>query len=210
MHYAEAIRLHGSLDGYNTEWSERLHIEFAKKGYRASNHINYTSQMTSWMRCREAVAFFQQYVNWVVPPSKEATPSSEDMSIVKDGVSYAVAKVPPWPAATPATLKQVFGCVEFIPTLQAFLTSRNIPYLRATDEDTFSVFTCLMLKHTPSTSPLVTTPPNKTIHAGPLPYQSSTSTPHFDTVLSLCHTPSSTPSRPLNLSGMASCLLNRV
>jgi hypothetical protein len=58
MHYAEAIRLHGSLNGYNTEWSEWLHIEFAKKGYQASNHINYTSQMTLWMRHQEAVAFF--------------------------------------------------------------------------------------------------------------------------------------------------------
>ena len=37
MHYVEAIRSHGSADGYNTEASERLHIDYAKEGYRASN-----------------------------------------------------------------------------------------------------------------------------------------------------------------------------
>ena len=37
MHYVEVIRSHGSADGYNTEASERLHIDYAKEGYRASN-----------------------------------------------------------------------------------------------------------------------------------------------------------------------------
>jgi hypothetical protein len=37
MHYVEAIRSHGTADGYNTEASERLHIDYAKEGYRASN-----------------------------------------------------------------------------------------------------------------------------------------------------------------------------
>ncbi|KAI0338836.1 hypothetical protein BDW22DRAFT_1458874 [Trametopsis cervina] len=41
VHYVEAISEKGSLDGYNTELSERLHIDFAKAGYRAGNHCNY-------------------------------------------------------------------------------------------------------------------------------------------------------------------------
>ena len=37
LHYVNSIILFGSLDGFNSELPERLHIEYAKKGYRASN-----------------------------------------------------------------------------------------------------------------------------------------------------------------------------
>ncbi|KAG8735662.1 hypothetical protein FRC10_010291 [Ceratobasidium sp. 414] len=38
-HYVRLIREFGTPDGYNTETSERLHIDFAKMGYRASNKV---------------------------------------------------------------------------------------------------------------------------------------------------------------------------
>ncbi|KAJ7813601.1 hypothetical protein B0H14DRAFT_3477711 [Mycena olivaceomarginata] len=40
-HYVAMIWLFGSLDGYNTESPERLHIDYAKAGYRASNKRDY-------------------------------------------------------------------------------------------------------------------------------------------------------------------------
>ena len=49
IHYAAAIRSRGSADGYNTEASERLHIDYAKEGYRASNKKDYIKQMTVWL-----------------------------------------------------------------------------------------------------------------------------------------------------------------
>ncbi|KAF7311742.1 hypothetical protein MIND_00184400 [Mycena indigotica] len=45
-HYVDSIRLLGSADGYNTENTERLHIDLAKNGYRASNRRDYIQQMT--------------------------------------------------------------------------------------------------------------------------------------------------------------------
>ena len=33
-----SIQLFGSMDNYNMEQSERLHIDFAKNAYRALNH----------------------------------------------------------------------------------------------------------------------------------------------------------------------------
>ncbi|PPR02760.1 hypothetical protein CVT26_009432, partial [Gymnopilus dilepis] len=38
LHYVESIKLFGTTDNYNTEMFERLHIDFAKLGWRASNH----------------------------------------------------------------------------------------------------------------------------------------------------------------------------
>lgn len=63
-HYFDLIRLFGSADGYNTESPERLHIDYAKDAYRASNKKDYTYQMTRWLRRQEAVDRFQMYLNW--------------------------------------------------------------------------------------------------------------------------------------------------
>jgi hypothetical protein len=46
LHYIDSIILFGSLDGFNSEHLERLHIDYAKKGYHASNKHDYVIQMT--------------------------------------------------------------------------------------------------------------------------------------------------------------------
>ncbi len=48
-HYVDSIRSHGTADGYNTEGTERLHIDLAKMGYNASNRKEYIKQMTIWL-----------------------------------------------------------------------------------------------------------------------------------------------------------------
>ena len=37
IHYVKSIRLFGSLNGFNTENLERLHIDYAKKAYAVTN-----------------------------------------------------------------------------------------------------------------------------------------------------------------------------
>jgi len=63
-HYVDSIRLFGSLDGFNTENSEYLHIDYAKKAYAASNRRDYVIQMTRWLTCQEAVRWFKMYLTW--------------------------------------------------------------------------------------------------------------------------------------------------
>ncbi|KAG6816647.1 hypothetical protein H0H93_007857 [Arthromyces matolae] len=65
IHYVEAIRALGSADGYNTESPERLHIEFAKDAYRASNKRDYTEQMALWLQRREAMWICEGFCAWV-------------------------------------------------------------------------------------------------------------------------------------------------
>jgi hypothetical protein len=55
VHYTKSIRLFGSLDGFNTENLEQLHIDYAKKAYAATNRKDYTIQMTRWLNRQEAV-----------------------------------------------------------------------------------------------------------------------------------------------------------
>jgi hypothetical protein len=63
-HYVELIHRFGSADGFNTESPERLHIDYAKDAYRASNGRDYTIQMTNWLRRQEAVDRFSAYLEW--------------------------------------------------------------------------------------------------------------------------------------------------
>ena len=55
LHYASSIRLFGTTDNYNTEQSERLHIDLAKDAYRATNRKDEYAQMTTWLERREKV-----------------------------------------------------------------------------------------------------------------------------------------------------------
>ncbi|KAL0568476.1 hypothetical protein V5O48_013508 [Marasmius crinis-equi] len=64
-HYLDHFRSRGTADGFNSELSERLHIDCAKMGYRASNRHNYTRQMISWLQRRDAVYRLDLYLEWV-------------------------------------------------------------------------------------------------------------------------------------------------
>lgn len=48
-HYLESITQKGALDGYNTELSEWLHIDFAKDTYGSGNRRDYIAHMTTWL-----------------------------------------------------------------------------------------------------------------------------------------------------------------
>jgi hypothetical protein len=56
LHYAESIRAFGTTDNYNTEMFERLHIDFAKHGWRASNQRDEFPQMIRWLSRQEKIA----------------------------------------------------------------------------------------------------------------------------------------------------------
>ncbi|KAG8685637.1 hypothetical protein FRC09_014619, partial [Ceratobasidium sp. 395] len=80
-HYAYLIRQLGTPDGYNTETSERLHIDFAKMGYRASNKVNATKQMALYIQRMEALAMHAAYLEElgkVIPDAPRLRPDGRD------------------------------------------------------------------------------------------------------------------------------------
>ncbi|QRV89363.1 hypothetical protein RhiJN_17381 [Ceratobasidium sp. AG-Ba] len=74
-HYTHLIRQLGTPDGYNTETSERLHIDFAKMGYRASNKVNATKQMAIYIQRLEAIAMHAAHLAAVGSPVRHRNPS---------------------------------------------------------------------------------------------------------------------------------------
>ncbi|KAJ6612488.1 hypothetical protein B0H10DRAFT_2223102 [Mycena sp. CBHHK59/15] len=112
-HYTPMIRLFGSADGFNTEAPERLHIDYAKAGYRASNKKDYIPQMTLWLQRQEAAeAPFDDTspavpatpvktaeITRVVPPPKPLTPAAlpatATPAALPAAVTYKIAKAHP-------------------------------------------------------------------------------------------------------------------
>ncbi|KAG9087422.1 hypothetical protein FS749_002924 [Ceratobasidium sp. UAMH 11750] len=62
-HYAHFIRELGTLDGYNTETPERLHIEYAKVPWRASNKVRPMPQMLKYIQRQQAIKIQRTYMN---------------------------------------------------------------------------------------------------------------------------------------------------
>ncbi|KAF7363212.1 hypothetical protein MVEN_00674000 [Mycena venus] len=95
-HYERLIRLFGSADGFNTESPERLHIDYAKNAYRASNKKDYIDQMTLWLQRQEAVARFSAYLEWAHSPQPTPLPA------ISTSIPLPTTLVPAIPNARPA------------------------------------------------------------------------------------------------------------
>ncbi|KAL1941438.1 hypothetical protein VTO73DRAFT_7255 [Trametes versicolor] len=54
-HYIRCIELFGTTDNYDTQYTERLHIDFTKDAYRSTNRKDEFPQMTLWLERREKV-----------------------------------------------------------------------------------------------------------------------------------------------------------
>ncbi|TFY56691.1 hypothetical protein EVJ58_g7482 [Rhodofomes roseus] len=158
LHYVEAIRSHGSCDGYNTELPERLHIELAKNAYRATNHRDYIEQMVTWLSRQEAIDLHASYIAWfqglraeetaeemedeypdLEPDDDEDDEADEDAddeeNLSNDGSenerlrTYTIAKHCPLPNMSLHRLQTEHGASEFLPALTEFVQT-ELPQCR--------------------------------------------------------------------------------
>lgn len=170
QHYVAAIVSLGSADGYSSESPERLHIDFAKSAYRASNKKNYIKQMTKWLMRQEACHRFATYLHWTVPGYlMELTAVSEYKNVDDDdgddeeldaddgdqaeGLGYSVAKEPAYPRTPISSLITDFGATDFLPRLQSFLRASPFTSRSALDilpSTRIAVFKCLTVRLPPA------------------------------------------------------------
>lgn len=156
QHYLHMIRSHGTADGYNTEASERLHIDLAKHAYAASNRKDYIKQMKTWLTRRESIDLFSSYLCWAIPgygvaddaddiddpdvtgasapdpdspgdPPNLAPPATRTTSAQNtDKIIYSVASRPPLPNTTIDTVINSFHAANFPYYLWQFLKQYDI------------------------------------------------------------------------------------
>lgn len=109
-HYSHSITYYGTTNNYNTETTERLHIDYAKDAYRASNRKDKYIQMTHWLERREKIMHHTNYISWRLSQVLNS-PSSECSS-----------------HPTPITLSSDFGKRNDFPGAQRTLVDMKCTY----------------------------------------------------------------------------------
>lgn len=89
MHYVSSIRLFGTTDNYNTEMFERLHIDFAKDAWRATNKKDEVPQMIDWLSRHEKMTAFTNDIEGLIRLGGE--PSLESPSTNTGNIFLAKA-----------------------------------------------------------------------------------------------------------------------
>jgi len=152
-HYTRSIRLFGTTDNYNTEQTERLHIDLTKHAYRATNRKDEYSQMTKWLERREKVL---QHSGFITPRPQNHQPSSPARNVIGPPRAYAqkvkMAQKPESRQVLFDILARDYGALDFQDMLADFIAQLNYPgvsggALRVRAHDTHIPFTRVPVYH---------------------------------------------------------------
>ena len=162
LHYVESIRLLGTTDNYNTEMFERLHIDFAKKAWRASNHRDEFPQMARWITRREKMVLYEAFQKeceaeedidfgdghqadaddplrsglGIANLTDDGEQGSTDVDISSDSQNTVrIAKYPPAPQQHLASIQSQHNSPGFTTALVQFINDLQPPALRLTRHD---------------------------------------------------------------------------
>ena len=129
---------------------ERLHIDFAKDAWRASNHRDEFPQMTRWISRREKIAFYEIFqrnrpgeeLDEGVRSDEDEEQSDEDLgpgtarrAVVDGGGTIKIAKYPPNPQQHLARVQELHNAPGFTTALAHFINDLQPPQLRLNRQD---------------------------------------------------------------------------
>ncbi|KAH9058056.1 hypothetical protein EDB87DRAFT_1675459 [Lactarius vividus] len=151
LHYGYSIGLFGTTDNYNTEQTERLHIDFTKDAYRATNRKGEYAQMTAWVERREKVKAHITYVEWR-QRFRTSAPEPTPVVHLQSRRFLKMAQHPTVKAVSFEELAEKYGAVDFQDCLADFIAQLNHPgasaaVLRARAADTLLPFQTVPVFH---------------------------------------------------------------
>ncbi|KAH8094594.1 hypothetical protein DFH11DRAFT_1555464 [Phellopilus nigrolimitatus] len=121
-HYKSSIESFGATDNYNTEQFERLHIDFAKQAFRASNRKEERPQMLRWLDRQEKVAAFQLLLDIRHPPVHKLS----NLLSTRQGQPILLAKTAPFPNKSVDAVAIEHKAPWFIWYLKEYLHGKNL------------------------------------------------------------------------------------
>jgi hypothetical protein len=153
LHYRASIMLFGTTDNYNTEQTERLHIDFSKDAYRATNHKDEYFQMTMWLERREKVR--QRAALIERQQQDDRCRRSVILPIGPPQPQHGYLKMAQHPTIKAVSFDDLatkYGAVDFMDALGDFIAAVNNPGVsaatsRARAEDTLIPFRAVPIFH---------------------------------------------------------------
>jgi hypothetical protein len=156
----------------DTESPERLHIDYAKDAYRASNKRDYVEQMALWLQRQEAIELQTKYLSWhdqkaqkmslqnAIGQTEVGSDSESDGEALIPIMTnmprfttarYHIAKQSPHPLTTVHKLETDYGATDFIPALTSFLkTTQEHCVIAPGHVDRFDVFKRIIINQPPN------------------------------------------------------------
>ena len=138
LHCVRFIKLFGTTDNYNTEATERLHIDFTKDAYHATNHRDKYPQMTKWLERREKMLHHSNYVLWRLQQAEIGPATlSAHQSVRWEPPDLACPlhiKMMKHPSRKAVRLEEIvsrsyYGATFFLPAFARFVVQHNNPHL---------------------------------------------------------------------------------
>ncbi|KAG2159787.1 uncharacterized protein EDB93DRAFT_1237070 [Suillus bovinus] len=126
-HYVHMIKMYGTTDNYNTEYTEHLHIDLTKDAYRATNHKDEYSQMTLWLERHEKMLWHDNFVQWRLVGDlalQERSPPDMDYRW-----AIKMTKHPTVKHVSLDCIVQDYGATFFTAALARYMVGRNQPGL---------------------------------------------------------------------------------
>ncbi|KAJ6553786.1 hypothetical protein DFH09DRAFT_924695 [Mycena vulgaris] len=119
----------GTSDNYNTEYTERLHIDLAKDAYRSTNRKDEFPQMTLWLERKEKILRHDKFIHWKLSGS----PLPPIIKNLHPGIIYertlTMAKHPTHKAIKFTTLETAYGAPFFRDALSRYIVKLIDPDL---------------------------------------------------------------------------------
>ncbi|KAJ7269176.1 hypothetical protein C8J57DRAFT_1066810 [Mycena rebaudengoi] len=142
-HYGMYIRLFGTTDNYNTEYTERLHIDLAKDAYRSTNFKDEFPQMMLWLERKEKILRHEKFIEWELA----GRPPPPIIKNLRPGIIYErklmMTKYPTHKSVKFTTLEAAYGATFFHDALSRYITQLLDPSLSRAEIEresaTFSV-----------------------------------------------------------------------
>ncbi|KAH8990406.1 hypothetical protein EDB86DRAFT_3235371 [Lactarius hatsudake] len=149
-HYKSSITLFGSTDNYNTEQTERLHINFTKDAYCATNRKDKYPQMTTWLERREKIQQHTKFIAWRQRAPHDNTQHSEPIGPSKPVPrTIQMAQNPSLKAVSFNDLADKYRAFDFQDALADFIAQLNHPQASATALRALAEDTLLPFRHVP-------------------------------------------------------------
>jgi hypothetical protein len=139
----------GTTDGYNTETNKRLHIDYAKDAFEATNKHDFIEQMNTWLTRGEKLLRLHQCIAWratqaLTPlPAWSPAPSPSSGSLAdltaprplplirpQSKLIVSIAKAPSAHAVSFANLVSQHSATSFVETLQCYIAQVQNPHAR--------------------------------------------------------------------------------
>jgi hypothetical protein len=129
-HYRFFIELFGTTDNYNTEYTERLHIDLAKDAYRSTNRKDNYPQMTLWLERREKILRHDKYIQRQQVTTPHPTPPQprSPLPCLVYPRQLVMAKHPSVRGVSLDSLKADYGTQFFDAALARFVAQYQNPH----------------------------------------------------------------------------------